>query len=108
MSTSRKHPAAARGKAPARAQNDAPGIPRFRDAKTAEKYTKSLPRKVASTKFVCKPTLISLGVLKGVTQLFRNIGWENLLNLMAHTYDLPTTEFLVDCGLDGEKKKASF
>ncbi|CAI9275685.1 unnamed protein product [Lactuca saligna] len=104
----RKRPAAARGKAPTRNQNDAPDIPRFRDAKAAENYMKSLPRKVASTKFMCKSTLISLGVLEGVHQFFRNIGWENLLNLMAHTYKLPTREFLVDCGLDNEKKKFAF
>ncbi|CAI9294645.1 unnamed protein product [Lactuca saligna] len=96
MSTSRKRSAASRGKAPTRDQSDAPDVPRFREAKTAKNYTKSLPRKVASTKFVCKPALISLGVLEGVTQLFRNIGWENLLNLLAYTYGLPTREFLAD------------
>ncbi|CAI9288876.1 unnamed protein product [Lactuca saligna] len=108
MSTSRKHPAAARGKASAKTQNDAPDIPRFRDDRASKNYIKSLPRKVASTKFVCKPTLISLGVLEGVTQMFRNIGWENLLNLMAHTYELPTREFLVDCVYDSEKTKEAF
>ncbi|CAI9290527.1 unnamed protein product [Lactuca saligna] len=98
MSTSRKHPTTARGKAPARNQNDAPDIPRYRDAKAAENYTKILPRKVASTKFVCRSTLTSLEVLEGVTQLFRKFGWENLLNLMAHTNELATREFLADCG----------
>ncbi|CAI9270640.1 unnamed protein product [Lactuca saligna] len=101
-------PGCCQGKAPTRNQSDAPDIPRFRDAKAVENYTKSFPRKVASTKFLCKPTLISLGVLEGVTQLFRNIGWENLLNLMAHTYELPTREFLADSGYDSEKKKATF
>ncbi|CAI9279123.1 unnamed protein product [Lactuca saligna] len=108
MSTSMKRSAATRGKALTRNQNDAPDIPRFRDANAVENYTKSLPRKVASTKFVCKPTLISLGVLEGVTQLFCNIWWENLLNLMAHTYELPTREFLADCGYDSEKRKVAF
>ncbi|CAI9261337.1 unnamed protein product [Lactuca saligna] len=108
MSKSRKRPTAARHKAPARNQNDAPDIPRFRDANAAENYTKSLPRKFASTKFVCKPMLISLGVLEGVTQLFCNIGCENLLNLIAYTYELPTREFLVDSGYDNEKRKATF
>ncbi|CAI9298917.1 unnamed protein product [Lactuca saligna] len=69
---------------------------------------KSLPRKVASTKFVCKPTIISLKVLDEVTQSFRNIGWENLLNLMAHTYEHHTREFLANCGYDGKKRKAAF
>ncbi|CAI9262718.1 unnamed protein product [Lactuca saligna] len=108
MSTSRKRSATARGKAPVRAQNAEPNISRFRDAKATENYNRSLPTKVASTKFVCKPTLISLGVLEGVTQLFRNIGWENLQNLMAHTYKLPTRDFLADCGLDSERKRAAF
>ncbi|CAI9300214.1 unnamed protein product [Lactuca saligna] len=108
MSTSRKRSAAARGKALTRNKNDAPDIPRFRDANAIENYTKSFPRKVASTKFVCKPMLISPGVLKGVTQLFCNIGWENLLNLMAHTYELPRREFLADCGYDSEKRKSTF
>ncbi|CAI9259418.1 unnamed protein product [Lactuca saligna] len=108
MFMSRKRLATARGKAPARNQNDAPDIPRFRDATAAENYMKSLPRKVASTKFVCKSTLISFGVLEGVTQLFPNIGWENLLNLMVHTYELPVIEFLSDCRLDNKNKKAAF
>ncbi|CAI9284521.1 unnamed protein product [Lactuca saligna] len=108
MSTSRKRPDASRGKAPARDQSDAPDVPRFRDAKAAENYTKSLPRKFASTKFMCKPTLISLGVLEGFTKLFRNIGWENLLNLLTHIYELPTREFLADSGYDSEKKKTAF
>ncbi|CAI9265985.1 unnamed protein product [Lactuca saligna] len=106
MSRSRKRTAADRGKAPARNQNDAPDIPTFQDAKAAKNYMKSLPRNVSSTKFMCKPTLISLGVLEGFTQLFRNIGRETLLNLMAHTHELPTREFLADCGLDKEKKKS--
>ncbi|CAI9299524.1 unnamed protein product [Lactuca saligna] len=105
MSTSRKRPAAARAKAPSRNQNDAPDIPRFRDSKAAENYTKILPRKVASTKFVCRPTLISLGFLEGVTQLFCNIGWENLLNLMAHTYELPIESFLPIEGMIVKKEK---
>ncbi|CAI9287311.1 unnamed protein product [Lactuca saligna] len=108
MSTSIKCSVATRGKAPARNQNDAPDIPRFRDAKAAENYMKSLPRKVASTKFVCKSTHISLGVLEGVTKLFCNIMWENLLNLMAHTYELHTRDFIADCGLDNEKKIVAF
>ncbi|CAI9285972.1 unnamed protein product [Lactuca saligna] len=108
MSTSRKRSAASRGKAAKRDQSYAPDFLRFRDAKVTENYTKSLSRKVASTKFVCKPTLISLMVLEGVTQLFRNIWWENLLNLMAHTYELPTREFLADSGYDNKKKKAAF
>ncbi|CAI9261883.1 unnamed protein product [Lactuca saligna] len=108
MSTSRKRPTAGRGKAPTRNQSDAPDVPRYLDAKAAENYTKSLPRKVASTKFMCKPTLISLRVVEGVTQLFRNIGWENLVNLMVHTYELPTREFLADSGYDNKKRKAAF
>ncbi|CAI9265608.1 unnamed protein product [Lactuca saligna] len=108
MSTSRKCPAAARDKAPAATRSADPTIPRFRDAKAIENYDQSLSQKVASTKFVCKSTLISLGVLEGVTQLFRNIVCEKLLNLMAHTYELPTREFIVDCGLDNEKKNSIF
>ncbi|CAI9277324.1 unnamed protein product [Lactuca saligna] len=82
MSTSRKRSATARGKSPAIAQNKEPNIPR--------------------------PTLIPLGVLDGVTKLFHNIEWENLLNLLAHTYHLLTSEFLADCGLDNERKKVAF
>lgn len=40
--------------------------------------------------------------------MFRNIGWENFLNLMAHTYRLHTREFFADCGLDNERIKVAF
>lgn len=63
------------------------------DKGKALNYKKGMPRNDGSTKFVCMRTLIELGVLDGVVQLFLNIGWENILNLTANTYELLTCVF---------------
>lgn len=81
--------------------------------KLPDKFSKSYfndmkERPVKPTKFLCRPSMATLGVLEGVIALFQNIGWGDFLNLCAPTYRLPTLEFLATLTRDTSTQTLRF
>ena len=65
-----------------------------------EKFESLLTRKQVMQKFVDTNPLNDLYILPQIRRMFQNIGWENLLDVWAFSYRMPTLEFLSSVSLD--------
>ncbi|KAJ9544667.1 hypothetical protein OSB04_024374 [Centaurea solstitialis] len=66
----------------------------------SDRFLKLRERHIVSTKFCNSDALHALGISESVTELFKKLEWENLLNLEAATYTPLTLEFLSTLSVD--------
>lgn len=85
-----------------------PSGPKFSNKQHHEAYQALLERKIKPSRFIYHDRFSSFGVLNGVTELFENIGWGNLLFLYAKTFERPTRELLASMSRENDEKTGQF
>lgn len=81
---------------------------KFINKQHCEAYQALSKIKIKPLRFICQATFLSLGVMNGVTTLFKNISWQNFPFLYTKIFERPTCKFLTSFSRDNEEKVTHF